>query len=91
VDIRTAVGSAAACGLPIALAGAAGFALSGMQAGSERDYSTGYIYWPAWAAIVLASVLFAPSGARLAHSLPRVALQRVFAVVLLVIGMKMIF
>ena len=27
IDIRTAVGSAAACGLPIALAGAAGFAL----------------------------------------------------------------
>ena len=90
VDIRMAVGTAATIGLPIALAGALGFALGGMQAGERPDYSTGYIYWPAAAGIVLGSVPLAPAGAWLAHYLPRPTLQRGFALVLALIGLKMI-
>jgi len=87
IDIRTAVGTAAACGLPIAAAGAVGFALGGAGAG---ELSTGFIYWPAAVGIVATSVLLAPPGARLAHHLPRPVLQRIFALVLLVIGARMI-
>lgn len=90
VDIRTAVGTAATCGLPIALAGAAGFALSGWHAGEQGGPTTGYIYWPAVFLIALASVPLAPVGARLAHYLPRKTLQRVFAIILALIGLKMI-
>ncbi|HIE09931.1 MAG TPA: sulfite exporter TauE/SafE family protein, partial [Armatimonadetes bacterium] len=42
------------------------------------------------AAIALVSVLMAPLGARLAHHLPRATLQRVFAVLLVSIGVKMV-
>jgi hypothetical protein len=89
VDIRAAVGTAAACGLPIALAGAAGFALS---AGTERapGLHTGFLYWPAVGGIAITSVLLAPLGARLAHHLPRQTLRRVFAAFLVVVGVKMI-
>jgi uncharacterized membrane protein YfcA len=90
VDIRVAVGTAATIGLPIALAGALGFALGGMQAAARPDYSTGFIYWPAAAGIVLGSVPLAPAGAWLAHYLPRPMLQRGFALVLVLIGLKMI-
>lgn len=89
VDIRIAVGTAAAIGLPIAVAGALGFVINGLDAVSQPGYNSGFIYWPAVAAIVLVSVPMAPLGARLAHHLPRVALQRVFALVLLVIGARM--
>ena len=89
-DIRIAVGTAAACGLPIAVAGAAGFAVAGMPAGVSPGFSSGFIYWPAVAGVTLTSVLLAPMGARLAHYLPRQALQRTFAILLLLVGLKMI-
>lgn len=90
VDIRAAVGTAAACGLPIALAGAAGFVITGPGVAAQPDWSSGFVYWPAVAGIVLASVPLAPLGARLAHYLPRQVLQRAFAVFLVLVGMKMI-
>ena len=90
VDIRLAVGTAASIGLPIALAGTLGFMLSGLHAAAQPGFNTGFIYWPAVAAVVVASVSAAPLGARLAHYLPRTTLQRLFALLLLIIGMKMI-
>ena len=90
VDIRAAVGTAAACGLPIAMGGAAGFAMGNIPAGSLQGLSTGFIYWPAVAGVVLTSVLMAPVGARLAHHLPQKTLQRVFALLLTVMGLKMV-
>ena len=90
VDIRLAVGTAATIGLPIAIAGTAGFILSGLQAPAQPGYNSGFVYWPAVAAVVLASVPAAPLGARLAHYLPRATLQRVFALLLVIIGLKMI-
>ncbi len=90
VDIRHAVGTSAACGLPVALAGAAGFAVSGLSIVVQQDWATGFIYWPAVAGIVLSSVPLAPLGARLAHHLPRPVLQRLFALFLLMVGVKMV-
>jgi hypothetical protein len=90
VDIRHAVGTAAACGLPIALAGAAGFAAAGLHAAAQPGVNTGFLYWPAVAGIVLTSMLLAPLGARLAHRLPRTVLRRVFALLLALIGAKML-
>ncbi|MGB5306011.1 MAG: sulfite exporter TauE/SafE family protein [Gammaproteobacteria bacterium] len=90
IDIYRAVGTAAACGLPIALAGAVGFAVSGAQTSSPPGLNSGYIYWPAVAGIGVTSVLLAPAGARLAHYLPRTTLQRVFALLLALVGCKMI-
>ena len=90
VDIRLAVGTAATIGLPVAIAGTAGFIINGLDVVFQPGYNSGFIYWPAAAAIVLVSVPMAPLGARLAHYLPRVALQRVFALVLLVIGARMV-
>ena len=91
IGIRRAVGTSATCGLPIALAGAAGFAIAGLDVPFQPGINSGFIVWPAMAAITVASVLLAPAGARLAHRLPRVVLQRVFALVLWLIGVKMLW
>ncbi|OGT83513.1 MAG: hypothetical protein A3H91_11895 [Gammaproteobacteria bacterium RIFCSPLOWO2_02_FULL_61_13] len=90
VEMRSAVGSSAACGFPIAVAGA--LALSAAGWGVERlpPWSTGYVYWPAACAVALASILAAPLGVRLAHALPVRTLRRVFAVLLLMLGIKLI-
>jgi uncharacterized protein len=88
VDILRAVATAAACGLPIALVGAAAFAAGG--AAPPGGLHTGFIYWPAVAGIVSTSILAAPLGARLAHCLPKAVLQRIFALVLALIGLRMV-
>jgi uncharacterized membrane protein YfcA len=90
VDIRLAVGTAATIGLPIAIAGTLGFVLVGWHVAAQPGYNSGFIFWPAVAGVVLASVPAAPLGARLAHYLPRATLQRLFALLLVIIGVKMI-
>ncbi len=90
VAMRHAVATSAACGLPIALAGATGFLFSGWSNEALPPYSSGYIYWPAFGGIVLFSVLFAPLGARLAHKLPAAQLKRFFALFLALLGIRML-
>lgn len=91
VAMRHAVATSAACGLPIALAGAAGYLFSGWGREELPPGSSGYLYWPAFAGISIASVLFAPLGARLAHALPAARLKRFFALFLVLLGVKMLW
>ncbi|MBD3669686.1 MAG: sulfite exporter TauE/SafE family protein [Gammaproteobacteria bacterium] len=88
VAMREAVATSAACGLPIAVAGAIGFLLTGLDAGGLPPYSSGYLYWPALIGIAVTSVLFAPLGAALAHRLPAAGLRRIFALLLAGIGLQ---
>jgi hypothetical protein len=86
-----AVATSAACGLPIAVAGALGFIITGWQVPQLPDWSSGYVYWPAWLGIVLASSLSADWGVRVAHRLPAGRLRQGFALLLAAIGLKMIY
>ncbi len=89
VNVRQAVATSAAAGLPIALAGAAGFVLTGLDA-PLPGWNIGYIYLPAFAGIILTSIFFAPLGARFAHAMPTKVLRRVFAFFLVIVGLKML-
>ena len=91
VNIRQAVATASACGLPIALAGTVALVIAGWDNYRLPEYSLGYVHWPAALLISLASILFAPAGVKLAHTLPVLILQRIFAVILCGIGLKMLF
>ncbi len=90
VAMRKAVATSAACGLPIAVAGGLGFVIAGWNDARLPAASSGYLYWPAFAGIVIASVLTAPLGARLAHRLPATTLKRIFALLLVGLAMKML-
>lgn len=82
VPIHHAVGTSAALGFPIALAGTAGYVIAGWGLQGLPAGTLGFIYLPALAVISVASVLTAPLGARTAHALDRRQLQRVFALLL---------
>lgn len=84
------VGTSAAIGLPIAIAGTAGYVVGGWSAPNLAPLSLGYVVLPAFAGIVAASTLFAPLGARLAHRLPPTTLRRLFAVLLVVFGLRLL-
>ncbi|MGV8074449.1 MAG: sulfite exporter TauE/SafE family protein [Syntrophobacteraceae bacterium] len=88
--IHNAIGTSAAIGFYIALAGAAGYVINGLRASGLPDYSIGYVYLPAMLGIICSSMLAAPAGAYLAHNLPVAKLKRVFALLLLLVGGKML-
>jgi uncharacterized membrane protein YfcA len=90
VSLHNAIGTSAAIGFPIALAGAVGYVANGLAVKPLPPYTLGFIYLPALVGIAVVSILTAPVGARLAHNLPVVQLKRFFAVLLLAMGTKML-
>ena len=89
--MHTAIATAAAVGLPIALSGTAGFLVNGMGVEGIPGPHVGYIYVPAFLGIISMSVLTAPLGAKLAHSLPVDKLKRIFAILLYLVGSRMLW
>lgn len=88
--MHKAIGTSAAIGLPIALAGACGYIVNGLGAEGLPAGSIGFIHLTGLLGIVTASVFTAPLGARLAHSLPVAKLKKIFAVLLYVVGFRML-
>ncbi|MFU8818265.1 MAG: sulfite exporter TauE/SafE family protein [Desulfurivibrio sp.] len=91
IGLHQAIGTSAAIGFPIAVAGTIGYLLNGWQVTELPAWSLGYIYLPALAGIVAASVFTAPWGVRLAHSLPVAKLKKVFAILLLAVATRMLW
>lgn len=90
IPMRNAVGTASACGFPLAVGGTCGFVWMGWDKLGLPAWSSGYVYWPAAVGIVATSMLFAPLGARLAHRLASITLKRVFAIFLGYLGLNML-
>ncbi|WP_148717270.1 sulfite exporter TauE/SafE family protein [Chitinolyticbacter meiyuanensis] len=89
VPVKEAIGTSAAIGLPIALAGAIGFIVSGWPVAGLPAGSVGFVYLPALAGIALASFPLAKLGAAAAHRLPVAVLKQVFAGLLIVLATRM--
>lgn len=90
VKMQHAVGTSSAGGWPIAVAGALGFMVAGWDAAELPQYSSGYIYWPAFIGISITSIIFSQIGARFAHRLPAATLKKCFAIILVLVGVKLI-
>ncbi len=90
IAIHRAIGTSAAIGFPIAVAGAAGYVVNGLSV-QLPPYSLGFVYLPALAGIAAASIVTAPVGAKLAHSMPVDKLKKIFAILLIVMGTKMLW
>lgn len=90
VKMHEAIGTSAAIGLPIAVAGTLGYLVGGQEATALPPWSIGYVYLPALAACVVTSMLTAPLGAKAAHSLPVATLKKIFAGVILLLLAKMV-
>jgi uncharacterized protein len=90
VSLRNAIGTSAAIGFPIALAGAVGYMVTGLSSSHLPPSCLGYIYLPALFGISVTSIPAAPVGARLAHTLPVTGLRKTFALLLIVMGTRML-
>lgn len=90
VPMRRAVGTSAACGIPIAWAGTIGFVVSGWNAPDIGMASIGYVGIEPFVGVAVGSLVFTPLGAKWAHRLPAKTLRRIFAVLLAVAGVRML-
>jgi uncharacterized membrane protein YfcA len=91
VKIHDAVGTSAALGFPIALAGTLGYIWAGQGMPEMPPGSIGYLYLPGLIVVSLASICTAPLGARTAHRMDIRPLKKVFAVLLYILAAYFLF
>ena len=88
-DIRKAVGTASAIGLAISIPGMIGFVIAGWDNPNLPPFSIGYVNIIGFFLIFPMTVMTAPIGARIAHTINRVWLRRAFALFLGVTAVRM--
>lgn len=91
LKMHEAVGTSVACGMVAAIAATSSFMLAGAFSNMNTPMSSGFIYWPAFLGVSVMSVLFAPMGAYIAYRLSNQLLKLIFAFVLLIVAIQMIF
>jgi uncharacterized membrane protein YfcA len=89
--MRAAVATASAFGIIIAIPATAGFIWAGWGNPLLPPLSLGYVNLIGVALIVPTSMLAAPWGVKLAHSIPPLLLKRLFALFLAVTSVRMIW
>ncbi|WP_445428374.1 sulfite exporter TauE/SafE family protein [Alishewanella sp. HL-SH05] len=90
ITLKYAIGTSAAIGLPISLAGASGYLLNA-QPQLDLPYTVGLVYLPGVVLISAASFFTARIGAKLAHKLPVNTLRKIFAILLILLSLKMLW
>ncbi len=91
VPMHHAVGTSAAIGFPIAVAGTIGYVTGGWGTPDLPSACLGFVSLPAFAGIACASFCTAPLGARLSHALPTARLKKGFACFLILVALRMLW
>lgn len=90
VPLRNAIGTSAAIGFPIAVGGTLGYIITGLSIPTLPALSWGFVYLPALLWVALGSVLTAPLGAKATHYMKVELLRKLFALLLLVLAIKLL-
>lgn len=91
VETRRAIGTSAAIGLPIAVAGSVSYLVNGLAASTAEPFTLGYLHLPALATVAALSMTTAPLGAKLATKLEPTRLRRGFSVFLILMAARMLW
>ncbi len=103
IDIKRAIGTSAALGFYISIAGTLGYIINGLLLNTffnannaanlpvspAAEYTLGYIYLPALLLVAVPSYFTAPLGAKLTQHLPIKTLKKIFGVLLMILSLKM--
>jgi uncharacterized protein len=90
IELKKAIGTSAAIGLPISIAGTLGYIINGWNNTVMENYTFGFVYFPAVLLISATSYFSAPYGAKLANKLPVSKLKKIFALLLSILSIKML-
>lgn len=89
--IRTAVATASAFGVIIAIPATIGFIWAGWGEVRMPPWSLGYVSLVGFALIVPTSMISTPWGVKLAHTIPPLLLKRLFALFLAITAIRMFY
>jgi len=90
INIKNAIATSAACGLPIAAFATASYVYNGWDLPHTQQNMFGFVQLDAFLFIAAVSFLFAPFGAMFAHSISDILLKKIFSIFLLLLGIKML-
>jgi uncharacterized membrane protein YfcA len=90
VPVHRATATSSALGLPVALAGSVGYYVAGRDL-QLAPSTWGYVFLPAFGAIVLSAIATAPLGVRAAAHIAPLPLRRVFGGVLALVAARMLW
>lgn len=89
--IHKAVSTASLFGLVISIPATLGYIIIGWHVSDLPIASTGYVNWLGFITLVPMTMIFAPLGVKLAYKLNVKQLKLVFAIFLMIVGIKMLF
>jgi len=90
VAVQGAVATSSTLGLPIAAFGTLGFVTAGWTVADRPEWSLGYVYLPAVAAIATATMLTAPLGVATSHRISAERLRRIFGGLLVLVSIRIL-
>ncbi|MBF0124916.1 MAG: sulfite exporter TauE/SafE family protein, partial [Magnetococcales bacterium] len=90
LPMHQAIGSSSAIGLALAFSGSIGFVQSGWHHPLLPSDAVGFILLPPFLAIVAGTLVTTPMGVKLAHKLEPTKLKRIFALLLAIVGVKLL-
>ncbi len=90
INMRKTVVVSVVVGMTVATIGASTYIFMGLLRSDLPAWSLGYVYMPAWFSVAASSFIFARLGAHFSHRMPVKVLKRIFAIVMLAIGVRML-
>jgi len=90
LKMRYAVGTSTLIGFPVAVVGAMTYVFMGLSELPSTNTTIGYLHWPAFLAITSAGMLCTPIGVKLASVIHTRVLQIFFAILIVIIGLRML-
>lgn len=91
VDIRVALVVSVSIAMTVATLGAIAYMIIGHGVPELPEWSTGYVYWPAFVGLIFGGVLMAPHGVKLSRRIPAKTLRLCFVIFLLLVSAHMLF
>lgn len=90
VPMKNAVGISSTISFFISIFGFISYVYLGWSVNGLPPYSLGYTNLPITATMAIATIVFAPLGVKASHKLPASILKKIFAVLVLVVGTKIL-
>ena len=88
--MMNAIGTSAACGIPIALAGSISYIIIGYDNESLPGNSLGFIYLPATIIVGIMSSITAKYGVNIAHRMKQKKLRIAFAFLVIIMALNLL-
>ena len=90
LKMMNAIGTSAACGIPIAIAGSISYILIGQDSKILPDNSIGYVYLPATVIVGIMSSITAKYGVNIAHRMKQKKLRIAFAFLVMIMAFNLL-